>query len=40
MAFTTIAAVVAAAAAFNSSTLGLEPWVMFAGWVAWFTRPT
>ncbi|PZG21109.1 DUF1097 domain-containing protein [Nonomuraea aridisoli] len=39
-AFTAIAAVVAAVAAYSSTALGLEAWVMFAGWVAWFTRPT
>ncbi|GAA3967746.1 hypothetical protein GCM10023085_57730 [Actinomadura viridis] len=37
--FTAIAGVVAAAAAFASESLSLEPWAMFAGWVAWFTRP-
>ncbi|MEO3873313.1 DUF1097 domain-containing protein [Nonomuraea sp. B12E4] len=40
VAFTAIAAVVAAAAAYSSTALGLQAWVMFAGWVAWFTRPT
>ncbi|AXK31854.1 DUF1097 domain-containing protein [Streptomyces armeniacus] len=39
VAFTAIAAAVAAAAAFGSAALGLQPWAMFAGWVAWFTRP-
>lgn len=38
--YTAIAAVVAATAAYTSTALGLEAWVMFAGWVAWFTRPT
>ncbi len=38
--FTVIAGIVAAVAAFGSVLLSLEPWVMFAGWVAWFTRPT
>ncbi|MFD0206649.1 MULTISPECIES: DUF1097 domain-containing protein [Saccharothrix] len=37
--FTVIAGVVAAAAAFGSESLSLEPWAMFVGWVAWFTRP-
>ncbi|TDD53223.1 DUF1097 domain-containing protein [Nonomuraea terrae] len=40
VAFTAIAAVVAAVAAYTSTALGLQAWVMFAGWVAWFTRPT
>jgi hypothetical protein len=40
VAFTGIAAAVAAAAAFSSLTLGLAPWAMFIGWVAYFTRPT
>ncbi len=38
--FTIIAGIVAAVAAFGSVLLSLEPWAMFAGWVAWFTRPT
>lgn len=38
--FTVIAGIVAAVAAFGSVVLSLEPWAMFAGWVAWFTRPT
>lgn len=38
--FTVIAAVVAALAAWGSATLNLEVWVMFAGFIAWFTRPT
>jgi hypothetical protein len=37
--FTLIAAVIAAAAAFLSETVGLPAWAMFVGWVAWFTRP-
>ncbi|WP_336215936.1 DUF1097 domain-containing protein [Nonomuraea sp. LPB2021202275-12-8] len=37
--FTVIAAVVAAVAAYTSTALGLQAWVMFAGWVAWFSRP-
>ncbi|GAA1314443.1 DUF1097 domain-containing protein [Saccharothrix xinjiangensis] len=37
--FTAIAGVVAAVAAFGSESLSLEPWAMFVGWVAWFTRP-
>lgn len=39
VAFTAIAAMVAALAAYGSTALGLQAWVMFAGWVAWFTRP-
>jgi hypothetical protein len=39
-AFTLIAAVLAAAAAFTTLSLSLLPWAMFVGWVAWFTRPT
>jgi hypothetical protein len=38
--FTLIAAVVAAAAAGLSDALALEVWIMFAGFIAWFTRPT
>jgi hypothetical protein len=37
--FTLIAAVIAAAAALLSESLGLHAWAMFVGWVAWFTRP-
>jgi len=39
LAFGSVAALTAAAAATTSLTLGLAPWVMFIGWVAWFTRP-
>ncbi|WP_242128102.1 DUF1097 domain-containing protein [Sphingobium sp. Sx8-8] len=38
--FTAIAAIVAAAAAWLSEALALEVWIMFAGFIAWFTRPT
>ncbi|WP_086994740.1 DUF1097 domain-containing protein [Rhizobium sullae] len=38
--FTLIAAVVASFAAWSSATLALEVWVMFAGFIAWFVRPT
>jgi hypothetical protein len=38
--FTLIAAVVATLAAWSSAALRLEPWVMFTGFIAWFTRPT
>ena len=38
--FTLIAAVVASSAAWGSAALALEVWVMFAGFIAWFTRPT
>jgi hypothetical protein len=38
--FTLIAAIVAAAAAWLSEALALEVWIMFAGFIAWFTRPT
>lgn len=38
--WTVIASIVAAIAAWFSATLGLEVWVMFAGFIAWFTRPT
>ncbi|MGQ9371694.1 DUF1097 domain-containing protein [Azospirillum sp. ST 5-10] len=34
------ASVVAAVAAWLSAAFGLEVWVMFAGFIAWFTRPT
>lgn len=37
--WTLIASVVAAAAAWISAALALEIWVMFAGFIAWFTRP-
>lgn len=38
--YTIIASVVAAVAAWGSMVLTLEVWVMFAGFIAWFTRPT
>lgn len=38
--FTLVAAVVASFAAWGSAALALEVWVMFAGFIAWFTRPT
>lgn len=38
--FGAIAAVVASATAVASVQLGLAPWVMFVGWIAFFTRPT
>lgn len=38
--WTVIASVVAAFAAWLSAALSLEVWVMFAGFIAWFTRPT
>lgn len=38
--FTAIAAVGATVAAVTSLQLGLAPWAMFIGWVAYFTRPT
>ena len=38
--FTVIVGVVAALAARGSAALRLEVWVMFAGFIAWFTRPT
>lgn len=38
--FGAIAAIVASTAAVASLQLGLAPWVMFIGWVAYFTRPT
>lgn len=38
--WTVIASVVAAFAAWLSAALNLEVWVMFAGFIAWFTRPT
>ena len=38
--FTVIAATVATLAAWGSAALALEVWVMFAGFIAWFTRPT
>lgn len=37
--FTVIAAVVAALASYSSAALALEVWAMFAGFIAWFTRP-
>jgi hypothetical protein len=38
--YTLVAAVVAALAAWCSASLKFEVWVMFAGFIAWFTRPT
>lgn len=38
--WTLIASVVAAFAAWLSAALSLEVWIMFAGFIAWFTRPT
>ena len=38
--WTVIASIVAALAAWISARLALEVWVMFAGFIAWFTRPT
>ncbi|NNU35995.1 DUF1097 domain-containing protein [Rhizobium sophorae] len=38
--WTVIASVVAAFAAWLSAALNLEVWVMFIGFIAWFTRPT
>lgn len=39
--FLTVAiSTVAAIAAFGSAVLGLAPWAMFVGWVAYFTRPS
>jgi hypothetical protein len=40
MLWTVIASVVAAFAAWLSAALALEVWIMFAGFIAWFTRPT
>jgi hypothetical protein len=40
LAFSALAAAVAALAAFSSLSLGFAPWAMFIGWVAYFTRPT
>jgi hypothetical protein len=37
--WTVIAGVVAAFAAWLSAALALEVWIMFAGFIAWFTRP-
>jgi Protein of unknown function (DUF1097) len=37
--YTLIAAVVASVAAWCSATLRCEVWVMFAGFIAWFSRP-
>lgn len=37
---TAVAALTAAIAAFASLSLGWAPWIMFMGWVAYFTRPT
>lgn len=37
--WTVIASAVAAFAAWLSAAMGLEVWVMFAGFIAWFTRP-
>lgn len=38
--YSLIAAVSAALAAWSSAALALEVWVMFAGLITWFTRPT
>ncbi|MGB8291256.1 DUF1097 domain-containing protein [Rhizobium ruizarguesonis] len=38
--WTVIASVVAAFAAWLSAAMALEVWVIFAGFIAWFTRPT
>lgn len=38
--FTVIAAMVASLAAWGSAALNLEVWVMFVGFIAWFTRPS
>ena len=38
--FTLVAATVAASAAAAAEALALEVWAMFAGFIAWFTRPT
>ncbi|WP_413727781.1 DUF1097 domain-containing protein [Sodalis sp. RH19] len=38
--YTVIAASSASLAAWGSATLALEVWVMFAGLITWFTRPT
>lgn len=37
--FTLVAATIAALASWGSEALRLEVWVMFAGFIAWFTRP-
>lgn len=37
--FGAVAALTASVAATSSLLLGLAPWTMFIGWVAWFTRP-
>lgn len=37
--YTLISAIVAATAAGVSTALGFQAWVMFAGFIAWFTRP-
>ena len=37
--FTLTAALTAASAAFATASLGWAPWIMFMGWVAYFTRP-
>jgi hypothetical protein len=37
---TVIGALTAAVAAFATLSLGWAPWIMFMGWVAFFTRPT
>jgi hypothetical protein len=39
IAFSLVAALIAAAAAFASVSLTLPLWAMFVGWVAFFTRP-
>jgi hypothetical protein len=40
IALTAVGAAIAAIAAFVSLSLGLAPWIMFMGWVAYYTRPT
>src|SRR5512141_28643 len=40
VAFTLSAAVVASLAAWATQAAGLDVWVMFVGFIAWFTRPT
>lgn len=37
---TAIAAIVASTAATSTATVGIAPWIMFVGWVAFFTNPT
>lgn len=38
--FTLVAATSAALATWGAATLSLKVWAMFAGFIAWFTRPT